>query len=104
VTSTFKIGDPGDCVIPTIITPNNDNINETFIIPSSCFVGEGVVDVEVSIFNEWGDIVYHNTKYDNNRGWDGKYNGADLPVGTYFYIVAIQDQSKPKTGFVLIQR
>jgi gliding motility-associated-like protein len=104
ITSIFKIGDPGDCVIPSIITPNNDNINETFIIPSSCFVGEGVVDVEVSIFNEWGDIVYHNAKYDNNKGWDGKYNGADLPVGTYFYVVEIQDQSKPKTGFVLIQR
>jgi gliding motility-associated-like protein len=100
----FIIGEPEDCIIPTIITPNNDNVNETFIIPASCFVGEGVVDVEVSIYNQWGDIVYHAVQYDNSNGWDGKLNGADLPVGTYFYVVEIQDGSKPKTGFVLIQR
>lgn len=100
----FVIGEPEDCVIPTIITPNNDNINETFIIPVSCFLGEGVVEVEVSIYNQWGDIVYHNAKYDNSNGWDGKLNGADLPVGTYFYVVEINDNSKPKTGFILIQR
>jgi gliding motility-associated-like protein len=63
-----------------------------------------VVDVEVSIYNQWGDIVYHAVQYDNSNGWDGKLNGADLPVGTYFYVVEIQDGSKPKTGFVLIQR
>jgi len=100
----FIIGEPEDCIIPTIITPNNDNVNETFIIPASCFIGEGVVDVEVSIYNQWGDIVYHAVQYDNSNGWDGKLNGADLPVGTYFYVVEIQDGSKPKTGFVLIQR
>lgn len=100
----FVIGPPEDCIIPTIITPNNDNLNETFIIPSSCFIGEGEINVEVSIFNQWGDLVYHNEKYDNNNGWDGKLNGAELPVGTYFYVIQIQDESKPKTGFVLIQR
>jgi gliding motility-associated-like protein len=104
-TVTFTVGDPGACTLPSIITPNQDNVNETFIVPESCFIGvEGVIEVEVTIFNQWGDQVYHTYTYDNNKGWDGTLNGEPLPPGTYFYAVHIKDGSKPKTGFVLIQR
>lgn len=101
----FTVGDPGACALPSIITPNQDNVNETFIVPESCFLGvEGVIDVEVTIFNQWGDQVYHAEPYDNNKGWDGTLNGEPLPPGTYFYAVQIKDGTKPRTGFVLIHR
>ncbi|MEI6408293.1 MAG: gliding motility-associated C-terminal domain-containing protein [Bacteroidota bacterium] len=102
---SFNVGDPGACILPSIITPNQDNVNETFIIPESCFLGvEGVINAEVTIFNQWGHQVFHADPYDNNKGWDGTLNGEPLPPGTYFYMVQIKDGSKPKTGFVIIQR
>lgn len=105
----FKVAAPGDCVIPTIITPNGDGINDTYIIPSSCFfVGEGDgsigVNLQLTIYNQWGDQIYFSNKYDNNNPWNGlNKGGEELPVGTYFYLLR-QGSTITKKGFVLIQR
>jgi gliding motility-associated-like protein len=102
---TFIVGDPGPCFIPTLITPNNDGINDGYIIPSSCFInGEGVETIEVSIYNQWGDLIYHSDNYDNNAPWNGRASGnEELPVGTYFYLVRIGEQA-PRKGFIVLQR
>jgi gliding motility-associated-like protein len=102
-TVTFTVGAAGDCFVPSIITPNNDGYNDFFVVPTSCvFGGEGPEDVEVTIFNQWGDAVYHAKPYNND--WGGTYNSEDLPAGTYFFVVRIGDNAKPLTGFLLIQR
>lgn len=105
-TVTFIVGDAGSCEIPTIITPNNDGLNDAFIIPAECyFFGEGEAVIEVTIFNQWGDFVYHNPNFHLNLdAWDGKYNGSDLPAGTYYYVVKFNNGEKPRAGFLLIQR
>ena len=43
-------------------------------------------DLNVAIFNRWGQKVYH---WDQPHGfWDGKgYNGQNLPEGVYYYIM-----------------
>lgn len=102
---TFVVGDPGECFIPSLITPNDDGINDSYIIPPSCFInGEGVNIIQVSIYNQWGDLIYHSPKYDNNAPWNGRNSGnEELPAGTYFYIVQIGDQ-EPYKGFIVLQR
>ncbi len=100
-TVTFRVSAPGDCVIPTIITPNNDGLNDVFDIPSSCLSGEGNAAVELTIFNQWGDQVFHQSNYNNT--WDGTFDGRPLPVGTYYYFIRI-GEFEPKKGFILIQR
>jgi len=105
----FNVGQPGECVIPTIITPNGDKANDNYIIPSSCFfVGEGdgsiPVTVEVSIYNQWGDQIYFSKNYDNNNPWTGVNSGGEeLPVGTYFYLIRQGDKNTRK-GFIVLQR
>lgn len=101
-TVTFNVGGLPDCVIPTIITPNGDGFNDLFTIPSLCTVGEGAANLEVTIFNQWGDLVFHEKPYLNN--WGGTYNNEDLPAGTYFFVVKLNETDKPLTGFLLIQR
>ena len=101
-TVTFQIGAIPECFIPTIITPNNDGFNDQFQIPQSCTLGEGEDALDVTIFNQWGDVVFHAKPYRND--WGGTYNSEDLPAGTYFYVVKLNDQDKPRTGFLLIQR
>lgn len=101
---TFRVGKPGDCFVPSIITPNNDSYNDVFDLPPPCLVsGEGgPVDAQVTIFNQWGDQVF-NKKLSEAK-WDGTYNGHDLPAGTYFYVVKLDNEPKARTGFVLLQR
>lgn len=89
-----------DCDLPTIITPNNDNVNDVFFVP--CINGTPSEDNEVSIFNEWGDEVFHAKPYRNN--WAGEFNGQPLPAGTYFYLVRMNDAKTATKGFLVIQR
>lgn len=64
-----------------VFSPNGDNINDYFDFQDWKFS-----DLNVSIFNRWGQKVY-----DWNRPhgyWDGKsYNGQNLPEGVYYYIM-----------------
>jgi gliding motility-associated-like protein len=43
----------------------------------------------VVIFNRWGSIVYESIGY--VEPWDGTFNGEDLPMGTYFYKIELND-------------
>jgi gliding motility-associated-like protein len=87
-----------DCEIPNAFSPNSDGINDVFVIP--CAVG----DVEFSVYNRWGIEVYRNDKYLND--WDGKYKGAELPDGTYYYVVKYMAPTGEvnKAGFITLHR
>ena len=96
------IGEGAKCTAPSIITPNNDGVNDNFVVP--CLLDEkDYPNNKVIIFNRWGDEVFRSqSPYQND--WDGKYNGEDLPVGTYFFIVDFGNGDEPLKGFVVIQR
>jgi len=85
-TVTLTIGANADCITGGLVTPNDDGFNDTFIVP--CLVNhEGSA---LTIFNRYGDEVYHSLNYNNT--WDGTYKGNPLPAGTYYYILAINDE------------
>ena len=98
---TFNVGESAGCDIPSIITPNNDGINDAFIIPCIANVDRFPNSV-VTIFNQWGDEVFRAEPYQND--WEGTFDGEDLPVGTYFYMVDLKDGSKPMSGYLILQR
>ncbi|MEM1214384.1 MAG: gliding motility-associated C-terminal domain-containing protein [Bacteroidota bacterium] len=99
---TIDIGSGASCTVPSIFTPNGDNYNDNFVIP--CLLNSGAYpNSSVQIFNKWGDEVYRSgSPYTSD--WDGRYNGEDLPVDTYFYVVDLGDGTDPMTGYVMIQR
>lgn len=89
-------GEEGPFKIPNVFTPNGDGINDNFEI-----VGIGQFDrVEILVFNRWGNEVYRNSNYRNN------WNGLNLNVGTYYYIINTYKGSTKKeyTGWVLLRR
>lgn len=99
-TTTFIVTSvTDDCKPPSIITPNDDGVNDYFVIP--CLVDEQVAG-KLIIFNEWGQEVYSHDAYDNS--WSGTHNGKDLPVGTYYYILEVDNGVQDFNGFLLIQR
>lgn len=95
------VGEDARCEVPTIITPNGDGINDLFVVPCLSDFAQ-YPDNKVSIFNQWGDEVFHAAPYLND--WAGTYDGEDLPVGTYFFIVVFNSGEEPQTGFLIIQR
>lgn len=71
-------------VIPNIFTPGNgDNLNDYFQIGNI----ESNPNTKVVIVNRWGNEVYSTDNYNNTTN---RWDGADLPDGTYFYVVVTQ--------------
>ncbi|RDC61975.1 Ig-like domain-containing protein [Adhaeribacter pallidiroseus] len=91
-------------VIPRVIivntfSPNHDGINETWEIQQI----ENYPQATVEIFNRWGTKVFtSDTGY--KKAWDGTYNGQDLPLATYYYIIRLDNISKPISGNVTLVR
>lgn len=69
----------------TVISPNNDGLNDNFYV--NCL--ESTV-VRVIIFNRWGQEVYENNDYDNSFIGVGR-RGEVLPQGGYFYVLEYED-------------
>lgn len=73
-----------DCYtdIPNAFTPNGDGQNDYFY-PRQ-LLSSGVSGFTMSIINRWGQKVFETTNI-SGRGWDGKFNDKDQPVGVYIY-------------------
>lgn len=78
-----------DIIIPTGFTPNGDGYNDTWIID---FI-ELFPNVEVEIYNRWGEMLFQSNGY--RTPWDGRYSGGPVPVGTYYYVVKLNDPEFP---------
>ena len=107
---TLKVTDINGCVnedqvmvkvlkpfkIPNTFTPNNDGINDQWLIPFlSTYPGN-----HVQVFNRYGQLVFESSGY--AIPWDGTMNGKSLPFGTYYYIIEAGNGRKPLTGYVTI--
>ena len=54
------------------------------------------------IFNRNGQEVYQKNGYDNT--WTGTFNGAELPDGTYYYVLTFEGSDKIYKGAVNVLR
>jgi gliding motility-associated-like protein len=75
--------------IPTGFTPNGDGWNDTWVID---FI-DLFPQAEVEIYNRWGEMLFRSVGY--RDPWDGRYQGGPVPVGTYYYVVKLNDPEFP---------
>ncbi|XOV67439.1 MAG: gliding motility-associated C-terminal domain-containing protein [Fluviicola sp.] len=85
---------PEDLIIPTAFTPGADGAHDTWEIVG---LDNLYPNNRVTVYNRWGNKVFeHNASsvdpYSNNM-WDGTFNGAQLPVASYYYIIETNDAS-----------
>jgi len=85
-------------VVPNTFTPNGDGINDTWDIKYL----DQYPNCTVRIVNRYGTQVYFSHNYP--IPWDGKYKGADLPAGVYYYIINPGSGRTVIAGFVTIIR
>ena len=86
-----------NCEPFNLMTPNGDGENDFFIVPCT----EATDNVEVKIFNSFGAVIYASDDYQND--WTGTNNGKDVPVGTYYYYVKINNDA-PMAAFLVVER
>jgi gliding motility-associated-like protein len=67
-------------IVDKYFSPNDDNYHDRLGIVNV----EYYPNFEISIFNKWGQQIHSQKK--TYTPWDGKWNGIDLPDGTYYYI------------------
>ncbi|MFM1929323.1 MAG: hypothetical protein RL387_651 [Bacteroidota bacterium] len=90
--------------IPEGFSPNRDGVNDKFVI-----IKPFGTELQLEVFNRWGNIVYYNSNYNNE--WDGRgtnnFIGQELMDGGYYYTLKAKDikgSTQIFKGFVLIQR
>ncbi|WP_408025065.1 DUF7507 domain-containing protein [Tenacibaculum sediminilitoris] len=87
-------------------SPNGDGVNEFFKI--NCI--ENYPNNNVEIFNRWGNTVYKVEGYNNNnvsfKGIsEGRVNiNKKLPVGTYFYVIDLGNDTDLIKGWLYLNR
>ncbi|WP_262245364.1 T9SS type B sorting domain-containing protein [Parapedobacter soli] len=107
VTITVTVVDPTEefsIRVHPAVSPNADGINDFLMI-------EGIRDYpenKVTIFNRNGTLIYEATGYDNGttKAFRGiSTGGLTVPMGTYFYLVEINDngQWKHKKGYFVLK-
>ena len=84
--------------VPTGFTPNGDGIHDNWVI-------DGVFDYPnmiVKVYNRWGQLMFVSQgDYDP---WDGTFEGSNLPIATYYYIIDFNNGEEPIKGNVTIKR
>ena len=60
-------------------------------------------NASIKVFNRWGAVV-HETSGGNYVAWNGTSNGSELPVGTYYYIIDLNNGDDAQTGPITIIR
>ncbi|MGQ0829582.1 MAG: gliding motility-associated C-terminal domain-containing protein [Bacteroidota bacterium] len=88
-----------DWVIPNVCTPNNDGINDEWVINNL------PADTQVQVYNKWGTLV-NEAVVQNYYAWDGRTKaGLACTDGIYYYVIT--DKNKKSTitkGFVQLLR
>ena len=84
--------------VPNTFTPNGDGANDLFLL-----YGYNL-DLVLSfrIYDRWGQIVYLDEQfdpYDNQRGWDGSFQGQPVNAGVYAWVAEV----RTKAGKQVIQ-
>lgn len=77
IPNAFAPDDPNDAIRTFKVKANND---------------ANIVSFEIFIYSRGGRQVYHSK--DINAGWDGTAKGQAQPMGTYVYLIEINDAVK----------
>lgn len=76
---------------PKYFTPNGDGIHDTWNI-----IGLNQADAKLYIFDRYGKLLKQISTTDQSKGWDGTYNGAQLPSTDYWFTIDFTENGQQK--------
>ncbi len=83
-------------IIPNFFTPNNDSENDYWEI-----VGANNIIESINIHDRFGKIMA--TFLPNTLGWNGYYNGKQMPSADYWYVIQLLSGEEIKGNFALVR-
>jgi gliding motility-associated-like protein len=97
--SDIVIDESQSCIqVANTFTPNGDGTNDTWNLDFNAYN-----NAKVQVYSKWGTLVYETDGL--MIQWDGRSNdGADLPAGTYYYIIDLNGGEKTQNGPISIVR
>ncbi len=99
-TTTVNVLDSIIIYIPNIFSPNNDGINDQFLVYANA-----VKNFYMIIYDRWGEKVFESE--DIFQPWDGNYKGKLAPEGVYVYHIRFtflnQTQQKRSGSITLVR-
>ncbi|MGB0431767.1 MAG: PKD domain-containing protein, partial [Bacteroidia bacterium] len=84
-----------DLIIPTAFTPNNDGVNDTWVIRNLDLISNS----KLIIYSRWGSVMFSSEN--DEEQWNGWHNGKMVPAGAYIYILEV-DEKQALTGYVTV--
>jgi gliding motility-associated-like protein len=84
--------------VPNTFTPNGDQLNDVFLIPTT-----NLVEYNIKIFDRWGSLLFEST--DVAVSWDGTYKGKAVASDVYVYAITGQGADRisyTKRGHVTV--
>ncbi|MFT6802727.1 MAG: gliding motility-associated-like protein, partial [Salibacteraceae bacterium] len=98
VTDQINLNQPVIILFATALTPNEDGINDYFIIQGV----KELVENNLMILDQFGGMVFEQNNYQNN--WNGlNMKGKKVPNGTYFYVFQYNGNQVVK-GHITLKR
>jgi gliding motility-associated-like protein len=79
-------------------TPNGDRFNDTWGVPEVRFY-EGV---RISVYERGGTRLFYTENPDVR--WDGTYDGKEMPVGSYYWVIEIGEIGETRRGVLNLIR
>ena len=83
--------------VPKFFTPNGDGFNETWNIQGITNQPNGIRTI--SIFDRYGKLLKEVSAL--GQGWDGLFNGQEMPSTDYWYSFTLENGKVIKGHFTL---
>ena len=87
----------GCLFIADALSPNNDSYNDDWVVGGL----EDFPSSTLMVFNRWGQKLFETTG--GQVRWDGRFNGARLPVADYYYTIELFPGALPIRGTVTLK-
>lgn len=99
-TSTFEVV-PVPIKPMVFFTPNNDNNHDYWQVEGIDFYPEAVIQ----IFDRYHRLLTTLIGFENIKaGWDGMYNGHQMPMDDYWYVIMIPENNQQISGHFTLKR
>ncbi len=87
---TIVVEKPERIYIPNAFSPNNDGINDIFMV----FAGQDVKEIlSFKIFDRWGELIIEHRRFQPNspaKGWDGTFRNKPMDSGVFVYVIEVE--------------
>ena len=96
ITRTRK--DFSSLIITNTFSPNRDRFNDTWGVPEIRFY-EGA---RISVYDRGGLRLFYTENPDIR--WDGTFEGKEMPVGTYYWVIQVKETGEIRRGVLNLIR